>query len=217
MTTQQNDQSQWMSGHSRLNRRAIPNIALIDHQGRTYRFYENLVREKRILLSFTSITHDVALPVTARVAEVCRRLDEMNDASTSVYTVTVDPERDHPALFAAFARRYRASERWLFLSGQEADTELLRSAFFVERGVPSSGAGPQLFRRADILHLGGHHGVADCSMGLLRYGNEALDLWGGVPARASVEDIIMRLTWIREDTHRPTRRRRGGPNIPIAT
>lgn len=217
MTTQYSDQLQWMIGHSRLNRRAIPNIPVIDQKGQNHCFYEDLVRGKNILLSFTSIAHDAELPVTAKVAAVSRVLDEMTDTKTLVYTVTVDPERDSPVPFSAFARRYRPSERWLFLTGQQADMELLRSAFFVERGLPSSGAGPQLFRRADILHLGHERGVADCSMGLLRYGNEDLDLWGGVPARASIEDIIMRLAWIREDRHRPACRRRGGPNMPIAT
>ncbi len=214
MNTQQNMHSQWV-GQNRLNRRSIPNIAVSDHLGRAYRFYQDLVRGKTILLSFTSISHDAKLPVTATVSEVCRMLDGINDTQTSVYTVTIDPERDHPQLLGAFARRYRPSERWRYLTGQEADIQLLRSSFFVERGSPSSGAGPQLYRRADILHLAHDKGVADCSMGLLRYGNEALDLWGAVPAKASVKDITMRLAWIRNETHRPARRRRGGPNAPV--
>ncbi len=216
MTTQQNDHLPW-TGQNRLNRRAIPNIPVTDLQGRKYQFYQDLVCDKTILLSFTSITHDAMLPVTNTVAKVCRMLDEMSDTRTSVYTVTVDPKRDHPGLFDAFASRYRPSKRWLFLTGQEADIKLLRSAFFVERGSPSIGAGPQLFRRADILHLGHDRAVADCSMGLLRYGNEAIDLWGGVPAASSVEDIVMRLSWIREDTQRPPHRRRAGPNMPIVS
>jgi hypothetical protein len=216
MTIQQNDQLPWF-GHNRLNRRSIPNIPVTDLQGRNYQFYQDLVRDKTILLSFTSITHDAMLPVTDTIARVCQALDEMNDAHTSVYTVTVDPEQDHPLLLGAFAKRYRPSKRWLFLSGQAADIQLMRSAFFVERGVPSSGAGPQLYRRADILRLGSRRAVADCSMGLLRYGNESLDLWGGVPASSSVEDIVMRLSWIREGTQRPMRRRRAGPNMPIFT
>ena len=215
-TQQQNDYSQWI-GDNRLNRRAIPNIPVTDLQGQVYQFYQDLVRDKTILLSFTSITHDAMLPVTDTIAKVCRMLDEMNDTRTSVYTVTVDPERDHPVLLEAFAKRHRLSKRWLFLTGQEADIKLLRSAFFVERGVPTSGAGPQLYRRADILRLGSRRAMADCSMGLLRYGNEAVDLWGGVPASSSVEDIVMRLSWIHEDTQRPTHRRRAGPNMPIVT
>jgi|GEM_PF-5179221 len=213
MTKQQNDYSPWV-GKNRLNRRAIPNIKVKDHHGQAYRFYEDLARGKTILLSFTSIAHNLEFPVTATVAKVCRILDEINDTRTSVYTVTVDPMRDNPALLKTFAGLYRPSERWRFLTGLAADIELLRSAFFVERGTPTTGAGQQLIRRADVLCLPPDRAVADCSMGLLRYGNEAIDLWAGVPATLSAEDIAMRLTWICENDCRPTRRRRRDRRTP---
>ena len=215
MTRRQHDHNLW-TGESRLNRRAIPNIQVTDQHGQNYRFYEDLVCGKTILLSFTSIAHDLELPVTAKVAEVCQKLDAMNESQTSVYTITVDPMRDHPALLKKFASLYRPSKRWQFLTGKAADLALLRSAFFVERGVPSIGAGEQLLRRLDVLCLAPGQAKADCSMGLLRYGNEAIDLWAAVPVTASVDAIAMRLSWICENDCRPTSRRRGRRTTNIA-
>ena len=136
MTRQQSDDTQW-TGDSRLNRRAIPNIPVTDQHGKNYRFYEDLVRGKTLLLSFTSIAHDLELPVTAKVAEVCQRLDTMNESQTSVYTITVDPMRDHPALLRKFAGLYRPSKRWRFLTGKAVDLALRRAAHGRKVGRPS--------------------------------------------------------------------------------
>jgi cytochrome oxidase Cu insertion factor (SCO1/SenC/PrrC family) len=216
MTAQQHDYSHWV-GNNRLNRRAIPNISVTDHHGQKYHFYDDLARRKIILLSFTSIAHNLEFPVTKTVAEVCQILDKKNDQHTLVYTITVDPMHDNPRLLKNFADLYPSSKRWRFLTGLEADLELLRSAFFVERGVPTLGAGQQLSRRADVLCLSPDRAVADCSMGLLRYGNEAIDLWAGAPASLPAKDIATRLSWICESNCRPANCRRRDRNIPVRT
>lgn len=70
----------------------------------------------------------------------------------------------------------------------------------------------KLVRRADLLGLAPAKAAMDCSMGLMRYGNEALDIWGGVPARATAKDIAARLSWVRQSDspqNYPRPRRRG--------
>jgi hypothetical protein len=57
----------------------------------------------------------------------------------------------------------------------------------------------QLLRGRLFAHDATHHGsaaVRDCSAGLVRYGNEAVGLWGSVPAKAEPEWIVKRLSWV---------------------
>ncbi len=199
---------------ARLNRRSIPNVAVLSHDGAEHRFYEDLVRDQTVLINFTSIEHDQHYPSVHKMSEVKELLDQRTDDRTRLLSITIDPEKDTPRL-AAYARNVSAGGRWLFLTGTEDDIEALRAAFYVHRGVHQVDGARKLIRRADLLRLAPAKAVMDCSMGLMRYGNEALDIWGGVPARATAEDIAARLTWVLQsdspqDSPRPRRRGQSG-------
>lgn len=204
----------------RLNRRAIPNVPVLAHDGREYRFFEDLVRDRTVLVAFMSIGLDAHAACTGKMAEVRALLDRDRADETLFLSITVDPERDDPLSLALYAGRAGAggfcapgkAGRWLFLTAAAADVEALRAAFYVHRSLAPVWRGPKLISRADLLRLTPEKAATDCSMGLMRYGNEALDIWGGAPIRASARDIAKRLDWIRQRTPRPSMaRRRGGP------
>lgn len=206
---------------ARLNRRSIPNLPVTAHDGTEYRFYDDLVRDQTVLIGFMSITHDAHYPSSSKMAAIGSLLDQAGDETTRLLSITVDPEKDQLLRLAEYAGKVGAGgacspgerPRWLFLHASADHVEALRAAFYVHRGLDSDHGARQLFSRADLLRLPPEKAVMDCSMGLLRYGNEALDIWGGAPVRASAEDIASRLRWVRgADMPTATRmkRRRGG-------
>lgn len=208
-----------IGGGTRLNRRAIPNVTVRGHDGRERRFYQDLAQGRTLLVAFTSIAHDVHSGCARKLAEVRNLLGGSAAQETLFLSITVDPERDDEPSLARHAGQAGAGAacsagggEWLFLTATPEDVEALRTAFYVHRTLAPVWRGPKLLTRAELLRLPPKRAVMDCSMGLLRYGNEALDIWGGVPLRASARDISARLTWVRgaPSGGRPARRR-GGP------
>jgi cytochrome oxidase Cu insertion factor (SCO1/SenC/PrrC family) len=71
-------------------------------------------------------------PCPAVTATVARLQAELaGDPNVRFVTFTVDPERDDPAELRKYADRYRADpEKWLFLTGKEAEIHTLMTEGF---------------------------------------------------------------------------------------
>jgi protein SCO1/2 len=160
----------------------IPNVIVQTHHNETARFYDDLIRPRIVLINCMSIRDEANCSHIETMAQVQRLLGKELGRSVFIYSITTDPERDTPLALRGFAEKYCASNGWLFLTGETADIKLLRARLF------------------------SHDGGQDCSMHLIRYGNEAVGVWGGVSARASAESIAQRLSWIT-----PRERPTGGP------
>lgn len=181
----------------------FPNVVVETHEGRRALFYNDLLRGKIVLVNCMSIGGDVLNPVTANLVRVQRLLGERAGRDVFMYSITLDPERDTPRALAAFAERHGVKPGWLFLTGKPDAIDALRGRLF------AGGAGH-----------GRAHGRApqeDCSLGLIRYGNEAVGLWGAVPARTDPGQIVERFSWVspRAPSAGPPRRR--GPAVSAAT
>jgi hypothetical protein len=107
----------------------------------------------------------------------------------------------------AFARRHGVRDGWLFLTGGEDALDAIRGAFFAHRPGHSAHAS------APPAHDPAGGDLYDCSMGLLRYGNDAIGLWGSVASLADPALIVQRLSWVEARPPRAagTPLQRGGP------
>jgi len=178
----------------------FPNVVVVTHEGRRALFYNDLLRGRTVLVNCMSIANEAVYPVTANLARVQKLLGERAGREVFMYSITVDPERDTPRALSEFAERHGVGPGWLFLTGTPETISTLRGRLFADAGGHAHG--------------GGH--AQDCSMGLVRYGNEAVGLWGSVPAKTEAEWIVRRLSWVtpRESVSATPRRR--GPS-PVLT
>jgi cytochrome oxidase Cu insertion factor (SCO1/SenC/PrrC family) len=178
----------------------FPNVVVTSHENRRALFYHDLIRGKTVMINFMSIAGDAGNPVTANLAEVQRLLGERLGREVFLYSITLDPERDTPRALAAFAARHGARPGWLFLTGEAAAIRLLRERLFAHGG----------HQRSEVA-AGAAPAVADCSPGMVRYGNAAVDLWGAAPARSDPRWLAARLSWVRPGTAAAGPPRRRGP------
>jgi hypothetical protein len=205
-------------------RRYIPDVPLVAHTGEAVRFHTDLVRDRLVLVNFMSIATHASNPVSANLVEVARALGPRLGGDVRMMSVTVDPANDQPAALERFAQRLGAPSPWLFLTGGKAAIDLLRGALFRHGTDPAEAESEG--RRQTISRLWSafeddprtlfcEHpsSLQDCSMGLVRYGNDAAGVWGSVPGRAPPDQILARLAWVQPT---PTRGldavvKRGGP------
>jgi protein SCO1/2 len=110
--------------------RYFPNVELVTHDGRKVRFYDDLIRDKHVVVSFiyTSCQRVCGL-MTANLARVQRELGERVGTDIHFYSISMDPEHDTPAVLKAYAEAFKARPGWTFLTGAPDAVALLRKKF----------------------------------------------------------------------------------------
>jgi protein SCO1/2 len=104
----------------------FPNVTLTTHEGRTVRFYDDLIKGKIVALDLIYTTCKYACPLeTARLAQVQRALGDRVGRDIFFYSITIDPEHDTPQVLKEYAEKYRVGPGWLFLTGSARDIDLI--------------------------------------------------------------------------------------------
>jgi protein SCO1 len=104
----------------------FPNVPLIDQDGKTVHFYDDLIRGKSVVLDMI-YTHCVdSCPLeTARLVQVQKILGDKVGKDVFFYSITIDPKRDTPKVLKQYAETYHVGPGWTFYTGKPADIELI--------------------------------------------------------------------------------------------
>jgi protein SCO1/2 len=155
------------SPRARLQQRHLPNVALVRHDGREVRFYDDLVKDKKVVLTFISTRAPAeSRKVTQNLAAVQRFFGWRVGTDIHMYSIARNPERDTPSVLKRWARRSGAGPGWSFLTGAPSDVETLRHRL--------GFASPDRAEDADPAY----------SVGLLRYGTEPEMRWAHCQSQA---------------------------------
>jgi protein SCO1/2 len=158
-------------------RNRFVNVPLVSHDGTPALFYDDLLRGKSVLVNFMYTRCTDRCPMTAHnLAEVQRLLASRVGSDLFIYSISVDPQHDTPAVLRAYARNAGAGPGWLFLSGSSQDIGRIRANFGDDPGVG--------FSQSDHLNL-------------IAYGNEPLERWAGFPAWTDARTMVQYLSWIQ--------------------
>ena len=100
----------------------FPNVALVTHEGKTVRFYDDLLKGKSVAVNiiYTSCTDECPLE-TARLAQLQRLLGERMGKDIFFYSISIDPVHDTPAVLKAYMEKFGVGPGWTFLTGDAAD------------------------------------------------------------------------------------------------
>ena len=100
----------------------FPNLPVVTQDGKTLKFYDDVIKDKIVLVSFIYTNcPDICPLTTARIAQVEDELGEMVGRDIFFISMTVDPERDTPERLKEFATAFDAGPGWLFLTGKPED------------------------------------------------------------------------------------------------
>ena len=107
----------------------LPNIPLVAHTGETFNFYDDLVRDRIILLNFFVVqcTEGRCPAANQNLRKVQDMLGERMGKDVFFYSVTLEPEKDTVPVLKEYAEDiFEVKPGWLFLTGKARDIELLR-------------------------------------------------------------------------------------------
>lgn len=99
----------------------IPDLALIDQDGKPVLFYSDLVRGKVVMINFifTSCT-TICPPMGATFGKVQQLLGDRAGRDVHLISVSVDPANDTPERMKAWGKKFGASPGWTLVTGPPA-------------------------------------------------------------------------------------------------
>lgn len=150
-----------------IQRTHLPNVPLVTHDGRRVRFYDDLVRDRRVVLTFfSSRALTESYKVTENLAALQRLFGRRIGGDMFLYTIARNPERDTPAALRNWAAQSGAGPGWTFLSGRPSDVETLRRSLGFTSDDPGEDADPRF------------------AVGIVRYGSEPEMRWAHCQSQA---------------------------------
>jgi protein SCO1/2 len=129
----------WAAG-SPWGKDYFPNVPLVNQDGKTVMFYDDLLKDKKVMIDFAYALCDQGCPLdTANMARVQKLLGSRIGKDIFMYTITLDPENDTPQKLKEYAEQYGAGPGWQFLTGKREDIDAVRYALG-QRGVKEEHA-----------------------------------------------------------------------------
>jgi len=163
----------------RIRQRYFPNLLLTTHEGAKVRFYDDLVKDKIVIFNFMyAKCEGICMPVTMNLVKVQKLLGDRVGRDIFMYSLTLKPEEDTANKLASYAHMHKVGPGWKFLTGSPADLELLR------RKLGYVDPDPEVDKDKS------NH------IGVIKYGNEPLQRWGGCPAMSKAPWIVKTLSWV---------------------
>lgn len=167
-----------LSGRERIRRHHLPNVPVTAHTGARLRFYDDLVKDKKVIINFMyAKCEGICPPVTMNLARVQTLLGDRVGRDIFMYSISLKPREDSVAALREYAREHRAGPGWLFLTGSAPDFEHLRRALGFAYADPVEDAD------------------ASNHIGMLRYGVEPLTRWAACPGMANPAHIVRSILW----------------------
>ncbi len=159
-------------------RARIPNVEVIAHTGQKFRFFDDLIYGKRVIINFMyAQCEGICVPVTQNLVKVQELLRDHVGKDLFIYSITLNPEQDDVAALRHYAEMHGVGPGWLFLTGRPEDMEALRVALgFTD---------PDPVRDADKSN----------HIGNLLLGNEPELSWSANPGQLDPEYLARMILW----------------------
>ncbi len=155
------------TARGRLQQDHLPNVPLVTHRGKTVRFYDDLVKDKKVVITFIDTrTRAESEKVTANLVALQRFFGSRVGKDIHLYTITRTPEHDTPAVLKRWATKHGAGPGWTFLTGKPADVEKLRHSLGFASNNAAEDADPRF------------------AIGILRHGVEPEMRWAHCQSQA---------------------------------
>ena len=102
-------------------------VELVDQHGRRRAVFDELVRDKVVVIQFLYTRCTGSCPgTTAKLVQVRDLLGERFGRDVTFLGFSLDPEHDAPKDFAEYAKAYGIEGGWTFLTGTHDELEALR-------------------------------------------------------------------------------------------
>ena len=103
------------------------NVELVDQDGRSLKFYDEVLKDNIVVISFIFTNCQSACPLMTRNLTMIRDMLREDERQTiNFVSISIDPLRDTPSAMKEFAQKHDADiDGWLWLTGQPDDVNYI--------------------------------------------------------------------------------------------
>lgn len=111
----------------------FPDAPLITQDGKTVKFYDDLIKGKTVVINFIFTRCGNVCPLeTAKLSQVYKLLGDRMGKDIFFYSITVDPKHDTPERLKEYAEKFHTGPGWYFLTGNKSDIDAVRKSIGME-------------------------------------------------------------------------------------
>lgn len=142
-------------------------VELIDQDGQKHRFYNDVLKNKVVVINtfFTTCTN-ICPPMNRNFEKMQEALGDRLGKDVFLISITVDPETDTPPRLKEYSRRFHARPGWMFLTGKKENVDWA------------------------LYKLGQYVETRDDHTSIFIIGNEPKGLWKKAFGLAKAEELI---------------------------
>jgi hypothetical protein len=168
----------------------FPNTLVYSHTGEQFNLYDDLIRDKVVMINFMSIKGHKNFPATEHLTNIANKLGDQLGRDVFICSISTDPEHDTPKKLQAFADQNGANKAgWHFLT-------------ITKNSV--SAISKRLRRHS--------HGSSGHPIRMVHYGNGGVGVWGAFGVDSEPGFVVERLSWVQNGKQvANTQLKRGGP------
>jgi protein SCO1/2 len=117
------------TGAESLSGMKIPDLVVVDQEGRERRFYSELIKDRVVAVNFIFTTcTTICPPLGATFARLQQLLGDRVGRDVHLLSISVDPVVDTPPRLKAWGARFGAGPGWTFVTGTKANVDQLLRA-----------------------------------------------------------------------------------------
>ncbi|MEY8876619.1 MAG: SCO family protein [Leptothrix sp. (in: b-proteobacteria)] len=125
------------SPREQVRQRRLPNVPLVDQNGRTVRFYDDLVRDQQVLINVMyTVCSNICTPATRNLMDARARLAE-HLPDLRFISISLTPLTDTPAELRAYKAQFGIDDRWTFLTGESRHVDQVTRALGLQSDNPN--------------------------------------------------------------------------------
>jgi cytochrome oxidase Cu insertion factor (SCO1/SenC/PrrC family) len=107
----------------------IPDIVVLDQEGKAIHFYSDLVKGKTVVINFIFTTcTTICPPLAATFARVQKEMGDKTGRDVHFISISVDPLTDTPERLKAWGAKFKAGFGWTFVTGDKQEIDKLLNA-----------------------------------------------------------------------------------------
>ena len=106
---------------------AVPDVEVVTHEGKTVRFYSDLVKDRAVAVNFIFTDCSTICPASGALFAT---LQQQGARGVHFISVSIDPETDTPKKLAAWSGKFRTgSSSWTLVTGRKSAIDEIVKAF----------------------------------------------------------------------------------------
>ena len=162
----------------------FPNSLLQTQDNKTVRFYDDLIKNKIVIIDFMWATCDDNCPMkTASLVKLHSLLEQRAEQDILMLSISLEGKRDTPESLRQYIKRYGASRsNWLYLTGDYDEIDAIRYSLGVYDLDPVIDAD------------------RESHAGIITFGNDRTNRWAALPALMNSKGLARTISRITQDS-----------------